>query len=339
MTFGLGLKTGQDRWVRRLYFTADDLARIRIVPTLGPLAESLLSLLTLRGRRDDAKFGGWRQEVRATTNLRRDVLSALSPARGMWLDLISVSRPAPTMAQGVETVLASPPEHVQFELDFYAEHNGSLPGVLAGLAEDLDVRHDVMDGLVGYHDVAIGPRWSRIQARLDADRLMRSQILLDGGVDGLLESLNPLTRWERPVLSHTIHCCNARMRDVHLDGRGLVMAPSFFLREPVIMTGANPDDQIILAYPIELDPDVWADSEPARALANLLGRTRANVLEAIGDGSATTTQLAGRVGASTASISQHTSVLREAGLITSHRYRNTVHHMLAAPGAVLLNKS
>jgi DNA-binding transcriptional ArsR family regulator len=63
------------------------------------------------------------------------------------------------------------------------------------------------------------------------------------------------------------------------------------------------------------------------------------VLRAIGEGTATTSQLASRVGTSAASVSQHTAVLREAGPITSHRYRNTVHHMLASSGAALLNRS
>ncbi|GAB3883377.1 hypothetical protein GCM10029964_042620 [Kibdelosporangium lantanae] len=51
----------------------------------------------------------------------------------------------------------------------------------------------------------------------------------------------------------------------------------------------------------------------------------ATVPQAIG-GSATTTQFADRVGAS---VSQHTAVPHMAGLLTSHRHRNTVRHVLA----------
>lgn len=323
--------------MRRIIFTGDDLARIRLLPTLGPFAESVLSMIALRGRLDEPMFGTWRQDVRAAKDLPRDVLTALSPNKHYWLDLISVTRPAPTLAQAAEGLLASRREDIMFELTHYVECNGAVPGVLSGLADDLKVRRLVADSLADYHDVAVGPRWSRIQARLDADRVARSQTLLDRGVDGLLQSLNPLLKWERPALTHTANCNRGDKRDIHLDGRGLTLAPSFFLREPVCLSPGNPDEQTILVYPVALDGNVWADNEPARALSNLLGRTRATVLQAIGDGSATTTQLASRVGASTASISQHTAVLRDAGLITSHRYRNTVHHVLATPGAVLLN--
>ncbi len=324
--------------MRRLYFTGDDLARVRLLPTLGPLAEAMLSLLTLRGRVDDAMFGNWRRQVRAAaTGLRRDVLTAMSPGKDVWLDLISPSRPTLTVAHARDSLLAVRARDFRFELDHYANWRGELPPVLAGLADDLAARRLFVDGLVDYHDVAVGPRWPRIQARLDADRLVRSQILLDRGVDGLLETLNPHLRWEPPVLTPTLG--SGTRSDIHLDGRGIVLAPSFFKREPVLLVPGDPDEQHILIYPIPLAPGVWADNEPARALANLLGRTRATVLQAISDGSATTTQLAGRIGASAATISQHTAVLREAGLITSHRYRNTVHHMLAAPGAVLLENN
>ncbi|MEV4317295.1 winged helix-turn-helix domain-containing protein [Actinocrispum sp. NPDC049592] len=323
--------------MRRLYFTGDDLARVRLLPTLGPLAEAMLSLLTLRGRVDDAMFGGWRRQVRAATGLRRDVLTAMSPGKDVWLDLISPSRPTLTVAHGRESLLAGRAGDFRFELDHYADACGGLPPVLAGLDDDLVARRLFVDGLVDYHDVAVGPRWSRIQAQLDADRLVRSQILLDRGVDGLFETLHPTVRWEPPVLTQTL--CPAHHGDIYLDGRGIVLAPSFFKREPVLLVPGNPDEQHILVYPVPLTPGVWAEGEPARALANLLGRTRATVLRAISDGSATTTQLASRIGASAATVSQHTAVLREAGLITSHRYRNTVHHMLAAPGAVLLDSN
>ncbi|GAA3104618.1 ArsR/SmtB family transcription factor [Kribbella aluminosa] len=61
-----------------------------------------------------------------------------------------------------------------------------------------------------------------------------------------------------------------------------------------------------------------ADEDPSTtdALADLLGRTRAAVLRSLTH-SATTTQLARRVGISLASTSDHTRILRAAGLITT----------------------
>ena len=71
------------------------------------------------------------------------------------------------------------------------------------------------------------------------------------------------------------------------------------------------------------------------ALAALVGRNRAAVLSAVADG-CTTTELAGRVGISLAAASQHASVLRDAGLITSCRQGGAVLHALTPLGADLL---
>jgi DNA-binding transcriptional ArsR family regulator len=330
------LKRQEDQRVRRIHFTADDLARLRLLPTVGPLAEAVLSLKLLRGR-PSVMFDGWRAAIRRAPGLRHDVLGAIFPAKDPMLDLVTLARPAATLEQSAESLLACRSADVRQELDFYAGWHGGVPAVLRDLPNDVQARRSVIDVIKRYHDVAIAPSWSRVRGKLEADRLTRSQRVLDHGIDGLLASLHPMLRWERPVLSCTEICHVGDGRDVHLDGKGLLLAPSFFQRTPVVLSPVDPREQPILIFPIPLDTGTWADAEPRRALANLLGRTRATVLLAISDGAATTGQLADRVGASAASISQHTAVLREAGLITSHRYRNTVHHMLASPGAVLIN--
>jgi DNA-binding transcriptional ArsR family regulator len=265
------------------------------------------------------------------------MLNAISPSRAPILDLVSLSGPTATFAQGAEAVLASPNVDMQCELDAYVEqHGGRIPPVLHGLADDLGVRRQMISSIQRYHDVAVGPRWSRIQTRLEADRHTRSQIMLDHGTDGLLTTLHPSLRWEPPFLVN-LEKDRYRGQDLYLGGQGLLLVPSFFHRSPSFFLPADKRQQGMLIYPVELDAGVWADSPPGRALANLLGRTRATVLLAISDGTATTSQLASRTGTSAASISQHTAVLRDAGLITSHRYRNTVHHALATAGKVLLN--
>ncbi|MGA5171339.1 ArsR/SmtB family transcription factor [Streptomyces lavendulocolor] len=66
-----------------------------------------------------------------------------------------------------------------------------------------------------------------------------------------------------------------------------------------------------------------------------LGSTRAALLAELVQGG-TTSELARRLSISPASASQHTSVLRRAGLATSVRFRNTVHHSLTVQGRTLL---
>nr|WP_204008201.1 winged helix-turn-helix domain-containing protein [Virgisporangium aurantiacum] len=82
-------------------------------------------------------------------------------------------------------------------------------------------------------------------------------------------------------------------------------------------------------------PDHDARRTNSPALARLVGRTRAAVLFAART-RPTTSELARRVGISAASASEHATVLREAGLITTHRHRNTVRHTLTRIGVDLL---
>ncbi|MEU8191559.1 winged helix-turn-helix domain-containing protein, partial [Micromonospora carbonacea] len=72
------------------------------------------------------------------------------------------------------------------------------------------------------------------------------------------------------------------------------------------------------------------------ALAALLGRTRAAVLEAT-DAGCTTGEVARRLRISPAAASQHATVLRNAGLLVSHRDRNTVLHTLTPLGRAILD--
>ncbi|WP_046774043.1 ArsR/SmtB family transcription factor, partial [Streptomyces scabiei] len=84
-----------------------------------------------------------------------------------------------------------------------------------------------------------------------------------------------------------------------------------------------------------LAPPPPAAAGTHQALAALLGRARAAVLEEVADGR-TTSEVAARVGLSPATVSHHVAVLRESGLLTSRRLGGIVLHTLTALGADLL---
>lgn len=77
-----------------------------------------------------------------------------------------------------------------------------------------------------------------------------------------------------------------------------------------------------------------ADPADGDSLAALLGPTRAAVLRALGEPRGTA-DLAGTVGISSASASEHARVLREAYLIETHREGRAVRHSLTAFGAAM----
>ncbi|MCM0678944.1 winged helix-turn-helix domain-containing protein [Micromonospora phytophila] len=331
----------------KIYFSAEDILRTRVAPAADPVWELVLSLHLLPGRSRDPLMAGWRRNV--TRGLRRDggreglrLLFALNPPRGYFPDFLTPYESLTGFEAGMEAVRSTPVALLRRDLSLLAAGTG-LPAAASALArgEPSALRH-LTGAMEQYRDLAIDPYWGRIQAAVEADRTRRARALLDGGVEGLLTSLRPAVRWESGVLE--IHDY-PHSRELHLDGRGLLLVPSFFCaRTPVALL--DPTLPPVLVYPVDrlggLAPAAGEGAGPGspgagrEALAALLGRTRAAVLEA-SDAGCTTGEVARRLHISPAAASQHTTVLRNAGLLVSHRDRNTVLHTLTPLGRAMLD--
>jgi DNA-binding transcriptional ArsR family regulator len=142
-----------------------------------------------------------------------------------------------------------------------------------------------------------------------------------------------MMRWEAGEL----HVDYPLDQEMHLDGRGLLLVPSYFCwRYPVTLL--DPELPPVLIYPAQRAAELARSDANQQALAALLGGTRAAALAAIGDG-CSTSDLGRRVGVSAAAASQHATVLRNAGLITSQRDRNTMVHSVTSLGNAVLQGS
>ncbi|GAA2433067.1 MULTISPECIES: helix-turn-helix domain-containing protein [Streptomyces] len=321
----------------RIHFTGDDLAGVRMAARPDALWETILSFHRLRDRRGALVYGAWRSESRARLNGETRLLGALVPTRGYFPDFLTPPQGLDGLDTGLQAVRATPPARVHTELALLA---ASRPGgaPLPGWARDLaEGRQEPFGRLVGalrgYHRAAIEPYWSHIEARVEADRAVRGRALLDGGADELLASLPPVLRWRAPVLEADYPVD----RDLRLNGRGLLLQPSYFCRgNPVVLR--DPDLPPVLVYPVtHTDAPVSGPAEPgASPLGRLVGHTRCAVLRAIGQGG-TTSELARRAGVSLASASQHAGVLRDAGLVVTLRQGSSVLHTLTPLGAALLH--
>jgi DNA-binding transcriptional ArsR family regulator len=329
--------------VLRILFSGEDLARTRVAPAPDPVWELVLSLHLLqdRGGRDDT-IGGWRRVVQET--LRRDgrlatmqLLFRLNPPHNYFPDFLTPWESLYGLDAGLEALRATPTAQLRRDLSLLAEQR-SLPSAASALARgEPEVLRHLTASMAEYGRVAIEPYQARLQAAVDADRARRARALLDGGAQGLLASLRPSMRWADGVLEIPDY---PSTRDLHLAGRGLLLVPSFFCdRTPVALV--DPTLPPVLVYPVDrlggLPPVRSTAGEPAQrqALSALLGRTRAAVLEAVGGGSSTG-EIARRLGISPAAASQHTSVLRNAGLLVTRRDRNTVLHTLTPLGLAML---
>jgi DNA-binding transcriptional ArsR family regulator len=103
----------------------------------------------------------------------------------------------------------------------------------------------------------------------------------------------------------------------------------------------DPDLPPVLVLPIRHDPRWLSGSgrctASAETLSDLLGDTRARILDLAGTDALATGAIAGKLRISAQTISYHTKILRDAGLITSSRHGASVVHHLTDMGVALLN--
>ncbi|MFJ9621951.1 ArsR/SmtB family transcription factor [Streptomyces sp. NPDC101181] len=332
----------------RIHVSRLDLSRVRMATRPDALWETVLSFHRLRDQRASTVFGKWRTETRTRLNGEVHLLAAVVPPRGYFPDFLTPSREGAEpfgLDAGMEALRDTPADRVRAELELLAagrqrqrvgrpagqraaeRANAALPAaLLEGRAEPLG---RLIGALRGYHHAAVEPYWTHIRASVEADRAVRGRALLDGGADGLLATLPPMIRWRPPVLEVDYPVD----RDLYLDGRGLLLQPSFFCRNTAVVY-RDPALPPVLVYPVahRSAPEF---AEPGPWLGRLVGHTRSAVLQSIGNG-CTTSELARRAGVSLASASQHASVLREAGLVHTLRHGSSVLHTLTPLGGSLL---
>jgi DNA-binding transcriptional ArsR family regulator len=324
--------------VWRIHFSEADLGRVQVSPTLGPLAETVLALALLRcSRQPRTMLSEWRGQVRVTPRMRP--LTALIPPDCNGVDLPTLVGETATIEQGVQALLDVPREHLLVEME-WIDRRHRLPPLAWAMAE-AGGRPELAEATQVAYQELIQPFWPRIRANLHAEQAARRRTLAKEGPGALLASLQgPLIRWRPPVLE----ILRPGQVEMELAGRGIALVPSVFVgRAPSLHENPNDDDEmprLILPAEGAGRARLWAVSQGlagsrGSALAALVGRNRAAVLQSIADG-CTTTELARRVGISLAAASQHASVLRRAGLIATRRQGSAVLHVLTPLGAELL---
>lgn len=323
----------------RIFFTGDDLSRIRLAAGADAMWEILLSLHRLRRPEGTAVFAGWKRQVRPSVPASARLLTDLAPATGYAADFLTPTTGTGALASGIEALRSTSRSRLRTDLtELSTRHPGRpVPAWIGRLAAGrLDTLDQLAHAVTSYFDRCMAPYWDALQAQIDRDRAQRRKALAEGGWPKVLETLHPSAQWSFPVL----HLDYPADHDIVLDGRGLVLQPSFFCWGPPVAL-LDPSLTPVLAYPIAHLLD-WTGlvSSAGRsrecALTALLGRTRANVLEAVAMGACSTTQLAARVAIPLQTASRHTTVLRDAGLITTQRLGKRVNHAVTPLGLLLL---
>jgi len=277
--------------------------------------------------------------------------AAVRPVMRPFLDLTASDKGVPDFltppgagtdfATELDKVVATPADRVRSDLAPFVE-SGLLPDRVTPVAHgDPGAMRRLGAAMAAFHAVAVAPYWREIVDAVHADRAARGNTMVERGIEQVLRTVSPVLHWQsgsqpsRPGYECTLMWdCAARIdADVFAPDRGVILVPVYLASVPSILDPVDAPMQ--LQYPVSIERPEPPVTQP---LSKLLGRTRANVLRAVEAGRSTS-EVAHHLGISLASASQHTNVLRSAGLIVTHRNGPAVRHSVTPLGARLLASS
>jgi DNA-binding transcriptional ArsR family regulator len=189
--------------------------------------------------------------------------------------------------------------------------------------------HDLDRALRLAYQHLLAGSWPRVWSGFRSELAWRGRLIAELGVQAALSTLHPAITWSGTVLQID----TPKELDFHPRGAGLTLLPSvLWTGRPLI--GDHPDGSTVIVYPA-LTPLPLIDEVAGDPVGGLLGRTRAAVLR-LTIQERTTTELAGELGISAATVSGHTKMLRDAGLIVTTRAGKAVLHSVTPLGGRLL---
>jgi DNA-binding transcriptional ArsR family regulator len=230
-------------------------------------------------------------------------------------------------------VRSTPPARVRTQIDSALAHS-------AGLDQDVEAQLRARDAALVLTDLLrlawtglLAPRWPDLRDVLERDVLHRARLLARGGVAAMLAELEPFVRLEhdRVVVNSRAHATLGGCEC------GLTLMPSAF----IAADAAEVLDQQppVLVYPTRGLGCTAADGRTDEAaVAKLIGLTRAQILELVGE-PMHTAGLARRLQRSPGNVADHLKVLHECRLVRRSRVGRTVLYSRTALGSAVFASS
>ncbi|MFI6784561.1 DUF5937 family protein [Micromonospora sp. NPDC050276] len=315
-------------------FGSADLLRCRFA--ISPLLETLAAVRLLSPREGIGPHRRWLDTL-DTRELDLRPITLLQPRRGYTPDFLSRPPTSPHARFEDELAAVAATDHDRVR----AEVRRSLADT-PGAAESATGRLLLGDPaillplLVSLVERAwralVEPVWPQVRELLDADVGFQSRRLAEGGLDRLFAELHPRLRWTNGVLTREYG--DDEQRD--LCGEGLALVPSVFKWDQVVVI-VDPPWQPTVIYPARGLGTLWQPLRTDRhtALGRLIGRTRAALLLSL-DEPASTTTLAHRHALAAGTVSEHLSVLRDAGFVAGERHRHEIRYRRTPLGEAAL---
>ena len=323
----------------RFRFGHEDLVRTRFA--ISPLFDLIWSTDVLRDPAAHSLHLPWARAARRRLegfDYELVDLLATSSRQGYAPDFLAPppTTPLAELDDELARVRATPHEQVAREIGWRFEGE-TVPDAARALLDDPPRGLAGLTAMMaGYFERAIAPWWPEIRAALEDDILHRARRLTAGGAIEVFEDLHHQVHWREGALEVD----RPYEQEVDLGGRGLLLVPAAFAWPRVFAMVDEPWQPALIYTPRGLG-SLWApaaDGGDGEALAALLGRRRAAILATLGTPAATS-DLAQRLGASSAGVNEHLGVLRRAGLVRTARDGRRVLYSRTPTGDALLRRA
>jgi DNA-binding transcriptional ArsR family regulator len=300
--------------VNTLEISVADLLRCRFaISPVGEVVEVAGAIARPAAR---AAHGAWLRRHRAALlriaaahDLRP--LLALTRAGGSIPGFLSPTPVGPVgdIDDELKRIREAPPRLVRAEIERHLNQNGPLATDLERALLSDSAAERVAEALAAIWAELVRPSWPQIRAGLERDILYQSRALARHGLAAVLDDVAPSLAFEDDHLL-TRHNGN---------DTGILLMPSAFIWPPVATVSAPPEAPLTIRYPARGGEALWSPPSDARpGLNRLIGKTRAEILEAL-DEPMHTTALAHRLHRSPGNVGDHLAVLRTSGLVEKVR--------------------
>jgi DNA-binding transcriptional ArsR family regulator len=322
----------------RVWLGPADLARVRASAGLHPAGTVMLASQALRDPAVAVSMPELARRIEAAAPLLRP-LHHLVPSQGFLPDFLTPKEGSESLAAGLAAIRSAGSHRIRSEVTAaYAR----LPATAMRRRfadADPEVLDDLMTAVEHYFEKVLAPSWAALQQADQHHVEDISTTFLRSGVDGVLRGLPHGLRWQPPLLEVDTWTAGppGSDRDIEIGGHGVVLVASPFAGpRPRLLI--QPGGPALIVYQAAATPVLAAQPPADERVDRLLGRTRAAVLRCVtGPGRHTTSTVAGEVGISASSSSEHLTVLRDAGLVSSHRTGGTVTHRATPLGRELID--
>ena len=308
---------------------AADMARVRF--TTDPVWEAALSLHAITHPRRFPLHRRLRALVPEHPRFDLDLLLELARP-GRFLPELLVPVPAPHPNDPLEQIAAVAGIDRALLDDDVRMLRLLLPGSRVATMRPGELAERTAVALTGYWRTVLEPLWERITAIHSADVVHRSMQASTDGLTTMLGGLHHLVTYSPELIKIDKGVGSTTYTG---GGKGVWLMPSVFSWPRVVVAGDS--RQPVLSYAARGAGRLWDGPAPApaNALAALLGRSRAAILELL-DVPRSTTTLSEDLRLSPATVSQHLSVLTTAGLIHPTRQGKHVLYARTALATLLI---